>query len=69
MNVRKGTCVMCKKVGIVEDHHVVEVFDENGDNPIVAFCDECHVKHERYRHYLEDKCNVKFDQTKKSENS
>ena len=59
-----GKCPMCgtKQVELTE-HHVVEAPDESGKAPSIQLCNECHVKHERYRNYLRDECGIDIDKT------
>jgi len=56
---------MCQQKGVeLTEHHVVEAPDENGKAHSIDLCSDCHGKHEKYRNYLRDICNIDIDKTK-----
>ena len=59
-----GKCPMCtaKKIELTE-HHVVEAPDGSGKARSMPLCNDCHVKHERYRNYLGDECGIDIGRT------
>jgi len=59
---------MCQNTGVdLQDHYVVEDPDEKGQPHVIGLCSDCHDKHEKYRNYLRDMCNIKIDRTKSSQ--
>jgi len=63
-----GECPMCQKKAVeLEEHHVIEAPDKNGKAPSIDLCTDCHDKHEKYRNYLRDICNINIDKTKENQ--
>lgn len=51
---------MCGEKALeLTEHHVVEALpDESGKAKSIVLCNDCHVKHERYRNYLKTECGI-----------
>ena len=62
MSVRIGECRLCKTQKVeLKEHHVVEYLDKEGKTPKIMICEDCHLKHEKYKNYLKNVCGIDID--------